>query len=71
MLPRWFSLFPREQFHITASEEFYADPERQVNEVWRFLGLAPRKLLSRTQAQPPAGARHPAGDAPASPGSLR
>lgn len=49
MLPRWFSLFPREQFHITASEDFYADPERHVNEVWRFLGLEPRKLLSRTR----------------------
>jgi hypothetical protein len=45
MLPRWFSLFPRDQFHITASEDFY--PDRQVNEIWRFLGLEPRKLLSR------------------------
>ncbi len=49
MLPRWFSLFPREQFHITASEDFYADPERRVNEIWRFLGLEPRKLRSRTR----------------------
>jgi hypothetical protein len=49
MLPRWFSLFPREQFHIMVSEEFYADPDGQVNEVWRFLGLAPRKLMSRTR----------------------
>ena len=49
MLPRWFSLFPREQFHFLVSEEFYADPDREVNEVWRFLGLAPRKLLSRTR----------------------
>jgi Sulfotransferase domain len=47
MLPRWFSLFPREQFYIMASEEFYAEPDRKVNEVWRFLGLAPRKLVSR------------------------
>ena len=49
MLPRWFSLFPRDQFHIMVSEEFYTDPGREVNEVWRFLGLAPRKLLSRTR----------------------
>jgi Sulfotransferase domain len=49
MLPRWFSLFPREQLHITASEDFYADPDRHVNEIWRFLGLAPRKLVSRTR----------------------
>ena len=43
MLPRWFELFPREQFHIVASEEFYADPDRVVNEVWSFLGLAPSR----------------------------
>ncbi len=49
MLPRWFALFPREQFHIAASEDFYADPERHVNEIWRFLGLAPGKLRSRTR----------------------
>jgi hypothetical protein len=48
-LPRWFSLFPRDQFHIMVSEEFYSDPGREVNEVWRFLGLTPRKLLSRTR----------------------
>jgi hypothetical protein len=47
MLPRWFSLFPREQFHIAASEDFYADPERHVNEVWSFLGLAQGRLRSR------------------------
>jgi hypothetical protein len=47
-LPRWFSLFPREQFHITASEDFYADHDHHVNEIWRFLGLAPRKPLRRT-----------------------
>jgi hypothetical protein len=49
MLPRWFSLFPREQFHITISEEFYADPDRHVNEVWKFLGLPPRRLQSRVR----------------------
>jgi Sulfotransferase domain len=49
MLPRWFSLFPREQFHITASEDFYADPDRHVNDIWRFLGLPPRRLVSRAR----------------------
>jgi hypothetical protein len=49
MLPRWFRLFPREQFHIAASEDFYADPERHVNDVWSFLGLAPHRLRSRTR----------------------
>jgi len=46
MLPRWFELFPREQFHIVASEDFYADPNRVVNEVWSFLGLTPGRLRS-------------------------
>ena len=49
MLPRWFSLFPREQFYIAVSEEFYADPDRHVNEVWKFLGLPPRRLQSRVR----------------------
>lgn len=49
VLPRWFSLFPRDQFHISVSEDFYADPGQVVNEVWRFLGLAPRELQSRTR----------------------
>jgi hypothetical protein len=49
LLPRWFSLFPREQFHITVSEEFYADPNDHVNRIWRFLGLTPYKLQSRTR----------------------
>jgi hypothetical protein len=49
MLPRWFSLFPREQFHIAVSEEFYADPDGHVNEVWKFLGLPPHRLQSRVR----------------------
>jgi Glycosyl transferase family 2/Sulfotransferase domain len=49
MLPRWFALFPREQFHIMVSEEFYANPERHVNEIWSFLGLAPARLKSRVR----------------------
>jgi hypothetical protein len=49
MLPRWFGLFPREQFHIAASEDFYADPERHVNDVWKFLGLVPGQLRSRVR----------------------
>jgi Sulfotransferase domain len=47
MLPRWFGLFPREQFHIAISEDFYADPDRHVNEVWKFLGLPAGRLRSR------------------------
>lgn len=47
MLPRWFELFPRAQFHIVASEDFYADPGRVVGEIWSFLGLPPGSLSSR------------------------
>ena len=46
MLPRWFDLFPREQFHIVASEDFYADPGQVVNGVWSFLGLPAARLRS-------------------------
>jgi Glycosyltransferase like family 2/Sulfotransferase domain len=59
MLPRWFALFPREQFHIVASEDFYADPDRVVNDTWSFLGLAPGRLRSRTRHN-----YHPAPDFP-------
>ncbi len=47
MLPRWFRLFPRDQFHIVASEDFYREPERIVNSVWSFLGLPQGRLRSR------------------------
>ncbi|MBV9092843.1 MAG: sulfotransferase domain-containing protein [Streptosporangiaceae bacterium] len=49
MLPRWFKFFPREQIHIAVSEEFYADPDRHVNEVWTFLGLPPCRLASQVR----------------------
>jgi Glycosyl transferase family 2/Sulfotransferase domain len=47
MLPRWFELFPRNRIYIAASEDFYTDPDRIVNEVWGFLGLRPATLRSR------------------------
>jgi hypothetical protein len=49
MLPRWFKFFPRDQIHVALSEEFYAEPDRHVNEVWKFLGLPPRRLQNRTR----------------------
>jgi hypothetical protein len=49
MLERWFTFFPKSQFHIAVSEEFYADPGRVVNDIWSFLDLPPRELLSRTR----------------------
>ena len=47
MLPRWFELFDRDRFYLTASEDFYADPGRVVNEVWSFLGLPSARLRSQ------------------------
>lgn len=49
MLPRWFEFFPRDQIHIAVSEDFYADPNRSVNEVWKFLGLPPHQLRNQTR----------------------
>ena len=46
MLPRWFELFGRDRFYLAASEDFYSDPGRVVNEVWSFLGLPPARLRS-------------------------
>jgi hypothetical protein len=60
MLPRWFALFPREHFHLVASEDFYSDPDRVVNGAWSFLGLQPATLQSRTRHN-----YHPAPDIPA------
>jgi Sulfotransferase domain len=49
MLERWFTFFPKSQFHIAVSEEFYADPGRVVNDIWSFLDLPQHELLSRTR----------------------
>jgi GT2 family glycosyltransferase len=47
MLPRWFALFPPEQFHIVLSEDFYANPDEVVNGAWAFLGLPPAPPRNR------------------------
>jgi hypothetical protein len=39
-LKAWMSVFPREQFLILKSEEFYADPAATFKQVLAFLGLA-------------------------------
>jgi Sulfotransferase domain len=38
-LERWMNHFPKEQFFIIKSEEFYATPERKLQELFLFLGL--------------------------------
>jgi hypothetical protein len=40
-LKRWMSVFPREQFLIIKSEDFYKEPERILHQVLTFLGLIP------------------------------
>ncbi|MFG0317465.1 MAG: sulfotransferase domain-containing protein [Planctomycetota bacterium JB042] len=40
-LERWWAEFPRDRFLIRRSEEFFADPARILDDVARFLGLAP------------------------------
>jgi hypothetical protein len=39
-LQAWMKLFPREQFLILKSEDFYADPAMTLKQVLTFLGLA-------------------------------
>ncbi|WP_242900893.1 sulfotransferase domain-containing protein [Actinomadura terrae] len=43
-LRRWMEHFPAEQVHVVAAEEFYADPQKAVDGVARFLGLDPAPL---------------------------
>ena len=40
-LERWFEQFPREQFLIRSSEEFYARPAAVMAEVCEFIGVRP------------------------------
>jgi len=44
-LKEWMSLFPREQFLILKSEDFYAHPEASMQKVLTFLDLPEYKLL--------------------------
>lgn len=43
-LDRWMKLFPKEQFLILSSEEFWANPDRALTEVFDFLQLPPIQL---------------------------
>jgi hypothetical protein len=40
-LEGWFAAFPREQVLVLKSEDFFADPAREMAGVHRFLGLSP------------------------------
>jgi hypothetical protein len=43
-LKRWMSVFPREQFLIIKSEDFYKDPEQVFQQTLAYLGLRPWRL---------------------------
>jgi hypothetical protein len=40
-LKRWFDYFPRENFTIVKSEDFYANPDALTREVLSFIGVDP------------------------------
>lgn len=40
-ITEWLRHFPREQMHITISEDFYTDPAGELKKVTDFLGLPP------------------------------
>jgi sulfotransferase family protein len=46
-LQAWMSFFPREQFLILKSEDFYADPATALKKVYAFLNLPVAELLSQ------------------------
>jgi hypothetical protein len=48
-LSTWMGLFPREQFLILKSEDFYADPLSSVKQVLAFLGLPLEETLLKKQ----------------------
>jgi hypothetical protein len=45
-LERWVAHYPREQFLIVSSEDYYATPQATLAEAQRFLGLPVRTLAS-------------------------
>jgi len=43
-ISRWMEIFPKEQFLILQSEDFFADPATTVNQVFQFLEVEPYQL---------------------------
>jgi len=48
-LRTWMGFFPREQFLLLRSEDFYADPASALEQVSQFLQLAPLETHERTK----------------------
>lgn len=62
-LQPWLATFPRANIHIIRSEDFFAEPQRILNEAFRFLGLpvhtvaaVPELRKSRDATPPSPGA---------------
>jgi hypothetical protein len=49
-LQAWMKLFPREQFLILKSEDFYADTATALKEMFTFLNLPPLEIELREKA---------------------
>ncbi|USR90292.1 tetratricopeptide repeat protein [Phormidium yuhuli AB48] len=45
-IKHWFSIFPREQFLILKSEDFYENPGQSLDKVYEFIGLPTYQLSS-------------------------
>lgn len=43
-LKRWMEVFPKDQFHIVQSEKLFKQPQKTLDETFRFLGLSPHPL---------------------------
>jgi len=57
-LQRWIHLFPREQFLILKSEEFYADPAITLKQVLGFLNVPTSEVELRKSEYKPYYANH-------------
>lgn len=51
-IERWLKYFPPEQMLILPSEDFFANPEISLNQVWNFLGLSPHQLADYKRYNP-------------------
>lgn len=58
-LSRYFELFPRDRCHVAIFDDLKADPQRFANELFAFLGIAPRELpaAKRRKVMPAARPR--------------
>jgi hypothetical protein len=58
-IERWFTFFPREQFHFVTLDELSQQPQRALDDIHEFLGLPPHAY---SELQPRHGAAYDALD---------